>query len=175
MKVAETFLRFAGRRKGRPLHQGRADALKQIDDFVLLKNLMEKSALDPQDFFAEKQDKLWLEIGFGNGEHLTGQAQRHSDIGFIGCEPFINGVSAAAKDIMDHTINNVRIWPDEALAFLEKFPDACINGIFLLLSDPWPKTKQYKRRVIQTATVDLFSRLLKPGGESRQYCCTAHR
>jgi tRNA (guanine-N7-)-methyltransferase len=167
MKAAEKYLRFAGRRKGRPLHEGRAHALQAVSDFMIPMEIMDKTAIDPKSFFDNPPQKLWIEIGFGNGEHLIGQALQNPDVSFIGCEPFINGVSAAAKDIVQQDLKNIRLWPDEALAFLEKFPDQCADRIFLLFSDPWPKTKQYKRRVIQPETVNLFARLVKKGGEVR--------
>jgi tRNA (guanine-N7-)-methyltransferase len=162
------FQRFAGRRKGRPLHQGRAEALAHAERRFLIKpDSADQTLLDPRDLFTGVKEKIWVEIGFGNGEHMIGQAERNPQIGFIGCEPFINGVSAAAKEIVERILDNIRIWPDEALTFLNKFPDASVDRIFLLFSDPWPKTRQYKRRVIQTETVTLFARLLKPGGEVR--------
>lgn len=108
-----------------------------------------------------------LEIGFGGGEHLTGQAARHPDTGFLGVEPFINGVAKALTQIDEGELTNVRLMEGDARDVMARMPDACLNRIFLLFPDPWPKAKHAKRRFVQKETTAEFVRLLKPGGQLR--------
>jgi tRNA (guanine-N7-)-methyltransferase len=157
---------FYGRRKLRPLRAERSDALEQgMERFILPEEILEQDVIDPQKIFPDK--KIWLEIGFGNGEHLVEQAMRNPDIGLIGCEPFINGVAFAAREIVTHKIENARLWPDDAVPLMAKFPDQSLDRVFLLFNDPWPKTRHYKRRFIQPHIVELLARLMKPGAQLR--------
>ncbi len=114
-----------------------------------------------------KADVLWLEIGFGGGEHLAGQAARHPDVTIIGCEPFLNGVGSALRHIEEADVKNVRILSNDARPLLDKLPDASLDRIFILFPDPWPKARHNKRRFIQAETIADFARVLKPGGRVR--------
>lgn len=157
---------FYGRRKGRPLHKGRTDAVTSISgQYILSDDILQQEVIVPSALTGH--DTNWLEIGFGTGEHLIGQAEKNLSVGIIGCEPFINGVSMAAKNIVEKNLTNVCLWADDAMLLLQKFPPASLDRVFLLFSDPWPKTRHYKRRFIQHHTVALLSRLLKPGGQLR--------
>lgn len=109
----------------------------------------------------------WLEIGFGAGEHLAWQASHNSDIGIIGCEPFINGVAGLLAKVDDQDLDNVRILDDAAEKLLEKLPTASIDRAFLLFADPWPKRAHHKRRFIQPQNIAVLSRILKCGAEFR--------
>lgn len=111
--------------------------------------------------------ELWLEIGFGGGEHLAGQAARHPDVTFIGCEPFLNGVGSALRHIEEQNLSNVRILAEDARPLLDKLPDGAVSRIFILFPDPWPKARHNKRRLIQPETIASFARLLRPGGRLR--------
>ncbi len=111
--------------------------------------------------------ELWLEIGFGGGEHLAAQAARNPDVTFIGCEPFLNGVGSALRHIEDAALKNVLILPGDARPLLEKLPEASLSRIFILFADPWPKARHNKRRFIQTETIAAFARALKPRGTVR--------
>lgn len=162
------FLKFAGRRKGRPLHGERERALREVTEKFYLPAPSCDVKADPKTFFPDpKPDKLWLEIGFGNGEHLIGQAMAHPAIGFIGCEPYLNGVSAAAKDVVKNDLTNIRFWADDAMLLLPHLMPESFDRIFILFSDPWPKSRQHKRRVVQPHTLTLFATLLKKGGTLR--------
>jgi tRNA (guanine-N7-)-methyltransferase len=108
-----------------------------------------------------------METGFGGGEHLAWQAERNPDVGFIGCEPFVNGVASLLAHVEDRNLGNVRIHADDAREVLDALPDGCISRYFLLFPDPWPKKRHANRRFVQTATLDVIARLLKPGGEFR--------
>lgn len=118
--------------------------------------------LDLEKLFPQTK-KIALEIGFGDGKHLLHQAMQNPDIGYIGCEPFINGVALLCADIKDHNIKNIRIWPDDARLLMAMLPDQCLDTCYLLNSDPWPKNRHSKRRFVQTETLDDIRRLLKPG------------
>ena len=110
---------------------------------------------------------LHLEIGFGSGEHLAERADLLPDHGFIGCEPFINGVAAALAHIRDRHLANVRIWRGDALDVLRRLPDDALGFVYLLHPDPWPKARHSKRRMINDGPLDLIAAKLMPGGELR--------
>ena len=110
---------------------------------------------------------LHLEIGFGSGEHLAARADLLPDHGFIGCEPFINGVAAALAHIRDRHLANIRIWRGDALDVLRRVPDAALSFVYLLHPDPWPKARHSKRRMINDGPLELIAAKLKPGGELR--------
>ncbi len=111
--------------------------------------------------------ELWLEVGFGGGEHLAQQAARHPDVTIIGCEPFLNGVGSLLRHIEEGGLSNVRVLGGDARPLLDTVPDGAISRIFLLFPDPWPKARHHKRRFIQPDTVAAFARVLKPGGRVR--------
>ena len=110
---------------------------------------------------------LELEIGFGAGEHLAWQAALQPGHGFIGCEPFLNGVVGALGHVRDGGLTNVRIHMGDALDVLHRLPDASLARVYLLHPDPWPKARHAKRRFINKGPVDLIAAKLKPGGEFR--------
>lgn len=110
---------------------------------------------------------VWLEIGFGGGEHLLHQACLHQDLGLIGVEPFVNGMAKALAGIAREGHDSIRLYHDDALDVLSWLPDACLERIYLLYPDPWPKKKHWKRRFVSPETVAEFSRVLMPGGEFR--------
>jgi len=105
-----------------------------------------------------------LEIGFGGGEHLVAQAKRHPDTGFIGIEPFVNGLAKALTGIEENALENVRLHLGDARDVIPRLPYASLDRIYLLFPDPWPKTRHAKRRFVQDETASEFVRLLKPGG-----------
>ncbi len=111
--------------------------------------------------------ELWLEIGFGGGEHMAAQAAAHPDVTLMGCEPFVNGVASALRHIDEGGLKNICLLPNDARPLLDKLPDATLSRIFILFADPWPKTRQQKRRFIQPETIAAFARVLKPGGTVR--------
>ena len=110
---------------------------------------------------------MWLEVGYGAGEHLAAQAAQHPRIGFLGAEPYINGIASLLQAVAARGLSNVRLWPDEGEILLDALADASMGRAFVLFSDPWPKARHHKRRFIRAATVAALARILKDGGELR--------
>lgn len=116
--------------------------------------------------FSDKKE-IWFEIGFGGGEHLAWHAQRRPDTGFIGAEPFVNGVAKLLTQIEELNLKNVKILHGDARPLMEALPDASIARLFVLHPDPWPKRRHHKRRIVSPWFLQEASRLLKAGGELR--------
>ncbi len=151
-----------GRRAGRPL----STYQQSLVDDLLPKIGVPAGAIDLGALFSGARAYAF-EVGFGGGEHLAAQAAAHPDIGYIGCEPFENGVAKLLTQIDQGKLGNVRIHPDDARDVLPRLPDQSLSAFYVLFPDPWPKLRHHKRRFIQTRTLDELSRLLKPGGELR--------
>ena len=110
---------------------------------------------------------VWLEIGFGGGEHLAWQAERHPDVTVIGVEPYLAGVAKLLTEIERHDLGNVRVVVDDARLLLAALPDRSISRCFVLFADPWPKKRHWKRRIIDAWTLAELSRVLTPDAELR--------
>ncbi len=108
---------------------------------------------------------LWLEIGFGGGEHLAELAAQHPDVGFIGCEPFVNGVASLLDHIDRRALRNIRIFPDDARRLLDALPDGALARCFILYPDPWPKKRHIERRFVNQENLSRLARCLGAGGE----------
>jgi tRNA (guanine-N7-)-methyltransferase len=121
----------------------------------------------PAALFADPVDDVWLEIGFGAGEHLLWQAERHPHVGLIGCEPFLNGVVKVLSEIERLKLCNIRIYADDARWIIDWLPDASIGRVFLLFPDPWPKKRHRKRRLVSEATLRQLGRISRRGAELR--------
>lgn len=163
MNDPTTIRRLYGRRAGHKLRQGQAALIEALLPQVAVP---EDGALTAERLFGTARP-MQLEIGFGAGEHLAGQAAAHPDHGFIGCEPFLNGVVGALNHIRDGGLANVRLHMGDALGVIERLPDASLERVYLLHPDPWPKARHAKRRMMNDGPVDLIARKLKPGGEFR--------
>ncbi len=111
--------------------------------------------------------ELWLEIGFGGGEHLLARASENPDVGFIGCEPFVNGVAKLLGGVAAGDLDNIRVHCDDALALLDAAPDDAFSRIYLLYPDPWPKRRQQKRRFICERNISTLARVMRSGCELR--------
>jgi tRNA (guanine-N7-)-methyltransferase len=155
-----------GRRKGHRLRPGRQRLLAELLPQLEVR-LPEDGVLDPARLFAQRPRTLWLEIGFGGGEHLAYQAAAHPDVGLIGCEPFIGGVARLLSLIEAQGLANIRLFADDARLLMQALPDACLERVFILFPDPWPKARHHKRRIVNPVTAGEFVRLLRPGGELR--------
>jgi tRNA (guanine-N7-)-methyltransferase len=131
-------------------------------------------AADPLAGFAPRPKALWFEIGFGGGEHALAQAGANPDIGLIACEVFENGICSLLSRLVPEggeatasLPGNLRLWDDDARVLLRQLPDACLDRLFLLFPDPWPKARHAKRRFVHPATLPELARVLKPGAEWR--------
>ncbi len=122
---------------------------------------------DPRALFEPAPKRIWLEIGFGAGEHLAAQAKEHGEIGFIGCEPFTNGVAKLVRTVESEDIGNIRIFSDDARLLIEALPDASIDRCFVLFPDPWPKRRHRRRRIISPDTLTEIARILADGASLR--------
>ena len=122
--------------------------------------------LDPRALFGDTRP-LWLEIGFGGGEHLAAQAAAHPEVGMLGVEPFLNGVARLLTLLAAGDHGNVRILVDDARLLLAALPPASIERAFVLFPDPWPKLRHKKRRIVNTGTLARLATILRPGGELR--------
>jgi tRNA (guanine-N7-)-methyltransferase len=140
-------LRLHGRRKGRPLRARKSLLIKNLLPLLQIV-LPDKRQINPKELFKNNPVAIWLEIGFGNGEHLAAQARNNPGIGFIGCEPFVNGIAGLLGLIDKHKISNIRIFPDNARTLIDAMPDACIDRCLVLFADTWPKVRHAKRRFI---------------------------
>lgn len=156
---------FFGRRKGHALKPRQA---------ALFDTLLPKLALDldrpaPSDLrtLFDGVDDTRLESGFGGGEHLVAEAEQHPTTGFIGIEPFINGMAKALAAIDDRGLANIRLHHGDATDVLAWLPDASLARFDLLYPDPWPKRRHWKRRFVQDASIAQIARVVRPGGEFR--------
>jgi tRNA (guanine-N7-)-methyltransferase len=154
-------LRTYGRRRGHRLGQARS-AL--VETLLPALRLPPAGRIDPQDLFADPKRCFRLEIGFGGGEHLAAQAEACPDIGFLGCEVYVDGVGSLLRHLDRRGLDNVRLHDGDAREVLERLPDACLDRVFLLFPDPWPKVRHHKRRFVSKPSLDALARVLTDDG-----------
>lgn len=157
-------LRTFGRTGGRPLSP-RRQAL--VDNLLPTLAIAGSGALDLRSIFGADPEEVWLEVGFGGGEHLAGQASKHPQVHAIGAEPFVEGVAKLLAQIDQNALSNVRIHPGDVRDVVDRLPERSIDRVFILFPDPWPKTRHRKRRLVQPAFLESLARILKPGGQVR--------
>ena len=157
-----TIRRLYGRRSGHKLRAGQAALLEELLPAIEVP----EGPLDSDRLFGDRRP-LHFEIGFGSGEHLAYRADLLPDHGFIGCEPFLNGVVGALGHVRDRHLANVRLHMGDALDVLERLPDGSLRFVYLLHPDPWPKARHAKRRMVNPGPLDLISAKMEPGGEFR--------
>ena len=155
-------LRSYGRVKSRPIKARQAGLLDSLLPAIAIPD-------GPIDLARLKPDaaEIWLEIGFGGGEHLAEQAARRPDVLFLAAEPFLNGVASALRHIDERGLSNVRLRHGDARELLADLPDGYLSRIFILFPDPWPKTRHHKRRLMQPEVIADLARALKPDGALR--------
>lgn len=163
-----------GRRQGKKLRPGQQSLLE-----TLLPRLRVPVAhsLDPKDHVAPLDlpalfgrampGGYWLEVGFGSGEHLVWQAERHPDVGLIGCEPYVNGIAKCLAQLDRAGLRNVRVFDNDARFVMAALPPASLSRVFVLFPDPWPKTRHQKRRFVCRETLDRLAILMQSGAELR--------
>lgn len=144
-----------GRRKARKL---RVQSQKAYDE------ILESVKLDlHKEFFATSPRDVWLEIGFGGGEHFLSQLAANPDVHMIGCEPFVNGVAKLLAHLDSKDTPRVRLWPDDVRSLLERIPSSYFSRAFILFPDPWPKKRHHKRRLISDEFINRLLPTLKEG------------
>jgi tRNA (guanine-N7-)-methyltransferase len=157
---------FFGRRKGHRLKPQQAALFDTLLPRLAL-DLDTPVPADPAILFPQSIDALRLEIGFGGGEHMIAEAEQHPRTGFIGVEPFVNGMAKALAAIKARGLTNIRLHFGDALFLLEWLPNNALARVDLIYPDPWPKRRHWKRRFVQDPTLAEITRLLQPGGEFR--------
>src|SRR5215467_4760616 len=157
---------FFGRRKGHKLRPRQAGLFETL----LPRLALDLSAPPPAELtslFVEPVTAVCLEIGFGGGEAMLAEAKAHRHVGFIGVEPFVNGMAKALAGIQAEGLQNIRLHFDDALGLIAWLPQASLSRIDLIHPDPWPKRRHWKRRFVQDKTVSAMARILRRGGEFR--------
>jgi tRNA (guanine-N7-)-methyltransferase len=157
---------FFGRRKGHKLRAHQLDLIEQLLPRLAL-DVGSPCPPDLAELFDRPLDAARLEIGFGGGEHLIAEALAFPDTGFIGCEPYVNGMAKILAQIEAHNIANIRLFAGDAAELLAWAPPQSLVRIDLIHPDPWPKRRHWKRRFVQDETVAAMARILKPSGEFR--------
>jgi tRNA (guanine-N7-)-methyltransferase len=153
---------FFGRRRGKAVRPGQAAALRSgLARYGL--DLTRPAPACLRGLFEAPVEDVRLEIGFGGGEHLLSEARARPAVGFIGVEPFVNGMAKMTAALAEQPLANIRLHDDDAARLLDWLPPASLGGIDLLYPDPWPKKRHWKRRFVSPANLDRFARVMKPG------------
>ena len=153
-----------GRRKGKPLAAYQEELLERLLPHLAVDV---SAPIDLARLFTARRRDIWLEIGFGAGEHLLSAAARHPDVGVIGCEPFVNGVARVLADLAGADLGNVRLHCGDAGELIDRLPDASLGRVFLFYPDPWPKRRQRRRRFVSDAMLARLARAMRSGAELR--------
>jgi tRNA (guanine-N7-)-methyltransferase len=153
-----------GRRKGKRLTARHDELMRTLLPAIALDA---SRPIQPGALFSGRPSALWLEIGFGGGEHLAAAARAAPQTGFIGCEAFRNGVAKALMLIDESNLRNIRLYEGDARAVVEALPAAALDGVYLLYPDPWPKRRQRKRRFVSDGMLARLARVMRPGAELR--------
>lgn len=157
---------FFGRRKGHKLRSHQADLIAHLLPRLVL-DISQPNPPDLGSLFDGLVSTTRLEIGFGGGEHLIAEALAYPNVGFIGCEPYVNGMAKILTQIEEHNITNIRLFAGDAAELLAWAPSASFARIDLIHPDPWPKRRHWKRRFVQDATIAAMTRVLTAKGEFR--------
>ncbi|WP_440636001.1 tRNA (guanosine(46)-N7)-methyltransferase TrmB [Bradyrhizobium sp. PUT101] len=160
---------FFGRRKGHKLRQHQAGLIEQLLPHLAL-DIDGEAPADARAIFAPVAEDVRLEIGFGGGEHLVAEATTFPATGFIGCEPYVNGMAKILAQIEAANIGNIRLFAGDAAELLAWLPEDSLSRIDLIHPDPWPKRRHWKRRFVQDRTIAAMARVLRSGGEFRFVC-----
>ncbi|HWB47203.1 MAG TPA: tRNA (guanine(46)-N(7))-methyltransferase TrmB [Hyphomicrobiaceae bacterium] len=166
MTHGEHELRSFGRRRTRKLSAAQAALWQDVLPRVAVP--LDANALaDLRALFSPPVRWVGLEIGFGSGEHLLCQAEQHPEMGFLGCEPYVNGVIKVLSRLRTAPDRHVRIHADDGRALLRLLPAGGIERVYILFPDPWPKKRHRKRRLVSRANLAEIARIMSPGGELR--------
>jgi tRNA (guanine-N7-)-methyltransferase len=157
--------RLYGRRRGKTLRAHQSLLLNRALPGLSLDAA--RPICDPGSLFPERPSELWLEIGFGGGEHLAAEALAHPNTGYIGCEAFLNGIAKALALVEAESLRNVRLYNGDARAVIEALPRDALDGVYLLYPDPWPKRRHHRRRFLSGEMLTRLARIMRPGAELR--------
>jgi len=150
--------RLYGRAKGRPLRSNQQALMDELYPKIMIPEA-------PMSLVGDKE--LWLELGFGGGEHLIYQAQHNPDVSVWGAEPFLNGVAKVVSAVEEHGLDNIRVFQGDGRFVMDGIADETLSRLFVLFPDPWPKTRHNKRRLITEEFLENAHRIIKPGGKFR--------
>ncbi len=156
-----------GRKMGRPLRKGQKALINELLPSLEIFLPNQEPLFSPFKLFSAPVQEVWLEIGFGAGEHLVKQALKYPSVGIIGCEPYINGVAQLLKSVAEKEISNIRVFRGDARLLLQSIAKNSISRCFILFPDPWPKTRHHKRRIIGPNTIPLFYKVMSTEAELR--------
>tara|TARA_R110002050_G_scaffold8396_4_gene30807 strand:- start:17389 stop:18057 length:669 start_codon:yes stop_codon:yes gene_type:complete len=148
-----------GRKYGRKMRQNKHRLMAELLPELEIK--LEDDRLPSLESLTKGFDRINLEVGFGAGEHLALQAKEYPNELFIGCEPFINGIAALLQKVEQESLNNVRIFPDDAMLLLKALPENFFSKVFILFPDPWPKARHNKRRFVNKNNLAYLSKKMK--------------
>ena len=155
-----------GRRRGPKLRDNRAVLMRERMAAYAALGENPPDLIDPKSLFSEASD-LWLEVGFGAGEHVAAQAANNPSIGLLACEHYLNGVASCLSHLEKGDLKNVRLHNGDARDLMDRLPDASVGRIFLLYPDPWPKARHHKRRFVNPENLDAFARIMRAGANLR--------
>lgn len=152
-----------GRRQGRTLRPHQKQLVQRLLPMLTPAALTQPHNIDLEAWFGKSVRHLRLEIGFGGGEHLAAQALSNPDVCYIGCEPYMNGVAKLLHEIESSSLKNIRLFTDDARLLMAHLPDGCLEEVYILFPDPWPKARHHKRRLIQQEMLSALARLQPVG------------
>ena len=159
--------RFYGRRRGKRMRQTALGLLDTLLPRLAINMPLPGEVIEPASLFARPFEHIWLEVGFGGGEHVAAQARLHPEAGIVGCEVFVNGIASLLGHLVDGECDNVRVFGEDVRRLLPAFPAASLNRVFVLFPDPWPKKRHATRRFIGPDNLDALARVMAPGAELR--------
>ncbi len=165
IQINRDLIRSFGRVNGRKLRPRQLQLIEELLPKFAINVDTNMPVFPRQENLPGCSSPLCMEIGFGYGEHIVGMALRYPHINFIGCEPFINGVATLLKHIDDNKVENISILYGDARLLIDKLPEACIDKLFILFPDPWPKAKHHKKRIISAANLKSIARIMKNSGK----------
>jgi tRNA (guanine-N7-)-methyltransferase len=157
--------RLYGRSKGKALRPHQRELMVEL--LPRLACDLTTPLASARNLFSRPVQDIWLEIGFGGGEHLVETAQRHPEIGLLGCEPFANGMAKLLARIEERDLTNVRLHLGDAIEAIDWLPTQALGRVFIFYPDPWPKRRHRKRRLVSTENLAKLARAMKTGAELR--------